>query len=56
MPFQPFFFSLLCGSVPTGFLFAAIGALGQDEPSYALALSVLMPVALWLASRTLLKR
>lgn len=56
MPFPHFLLSLLCGSVPTGFLFAAIGALGQDEPSYALALSVIIPVALWIASRPLLKR
>jgi uncharacterized membrane protein YdjX (TVP38/TMEM64 family) len=56
MPFQPFLLSLLCGSVPTGFLFSAIGALGTQEPSYALALSVIVPVALWLAARRLLQR
>ena len=56
MPFHPFLLALLCGSVPTGFLFAAIGALGQEEPSYALILSVTAPVALWFAARRLLKR
>lgn len=56
MPFRTFLFALLCGSVPTGFLFAAIGALGQEEPAWALALSVIVPVLLWLAARRWLPR
>jgi hypothetical protein len=51
MPFRTFLFALACGSVPTGFLFAGIGALGQAEPAWALGLSVVVPVALWLAAR-----
>ena len=51
MPFRTFLFALLCGSLPTGFLFAGIGALGREEPAWALALSVVAPVALWLAAR-----
>jgi uncharacterized membrane protein YdjX (TVP38/TMEM64 family) len=56
MPFRTFLFALLCGSVPTGFLFAAIGALGREEPGWALGLSVVVPVALWLAARRWLPR
>ena len=56
MPFRTFVFALLCGSLPTGFLFAAIGALGQEEPSWALGLSVAVPVVLWLAARRWLPR
>ena len=51
MPFRTFLLALACGSVPTGLLFAAIGALGQAEPAWALGLSVVVPVALWLAAR-----
>jgi len=51
MPFRTFLLALLCGSLPTGFLFAAIGALGRTEPAWALALSVVVPLALWLAAR-----
>ena len=56
MPFRTFFFALLCGGVPTSFLFAAIGALGQTEPAWALALSVVVPVLLWLVARRWLRR
>jgi uncharacterized membrane protein YdjX (TVP38/TMEM64 family) len=56
MPFRTFLLALLCGGVPTGFLFAAIGALGQSEPAWALALSVVVPVLLWLVARRWLRR
>ena len=56
MPFRTFLLALLCGSLPTGFLFAAIGALGRDEPAWALGLSVVAPLALWLAARRWLPR
>lgn len=56
MPFKTYAFALACGSLPTGFLFAAIGALGQDEPGWALALSVIVPIGLWLAARRWLAR
>lgn len=56
MPFKTYAFALACGSLPTGFLFAAIGALGQEEPGWALALSVIAPIGLWLAARRWLAR
>lgn len=55
MPFRTYLFALLCGSMPTGFLFAAIGAVGREEPSWALGLSVAAPVALWLLARRWLR-
>ena len=35
---------------------AAIGALGQDEPAWALALSVVVPALLWLGARRWMRR
>ena len=51
-----FFPALVCGSLPTGFAFAAIGHLGQSEPGWAMALSCIVPVLLWLAAARVLKR
>ncbi len=51
-----FFLALACGSIPTGFAFAAIGHLGQSEPGWAVALSCVVPVLLWLAATRWLKR
>jgi uncharacterized membrane protein YdjX (TVP38/TMEM64 family) len=52
MPFRRFVFSLGCGSLPMGFLFAAIGHIGRDAPGWAFGLSLLIPALLWgLASR-----
>ena len=45
-----FFPALACGSLPLGFAFAAIGHLGHESPTLALALSALVPAALWLAA------
>jgi uncharacterized membrane protein YdjX (TVP38/TMEM64 family) len=56
MPLRPFLVALACGSMPLGFAFAAIGALGHDRPEWALALSAAVPVALWLVARRLLRR
>jgi hypothetical protein len=39
-----------------GFVFAAIGALGQDEPAWALAFSVVVPALLWLGARRWMRR
>ncbi|MDB6150464.1 MAG: DedA family protein [Chthoniobacter sp.] len=47
MPFRIFALSLACGCVPIGFIYAAIGAAGQDRPALALALSVAVPAVLW---------
>ncbi len=56
MPFQTFLLAVLCGSLPMGFVFAAIGALGRDEPAWALVLSVVVPALLWLGARRWLHR
>lgn len=47
MPFRTFCIALLCGTVPLGFTFAAIGALGVERPGLAIVLSALVPVALY---------
>jgi uncharacterized membrane protein YdjX (TVP38/TMEM64 family) len=47
MPFRKFTIALACGSVPMGFLFAWIGVLGRDYPSWGLGFSLLVPAALW---------
>lgn len=51
MPFGRFTLALACGSLPMGFLFAAIGAAGRDAPGWAIAFSILIPALLWLAAR-----
>jgi uncharacterized membrane protein YdjX (TVP38/TMEM64 family) len=52
MPFKRFALALVCGSLPMGLVFAAIGEAGQDAPGWALGLSVAVPGLLWwLASR-----
>ena len=56
MPLRVFAVSLACGAIPMGFVYAAIGAAGQDNPKLALTLSVLVPPVLWLAVRPLLRR
>lgn len=48
--------ALACGSLPTGFAFAAIGHLGQEQPVWAMALSAALPVALWLLAARVLKK
>jgi len=59
MPPRRFFVSLACGSIPMGFVFAAIGSAGAERPGLAILLSVLIPailygaVALWLRRRRL---
>ena len=53
MPFGRFVISLVCGSVPTGFLFAWIGAVGHATPGWALAFSIVVPALLWMLARKL---
>ena len=54
MRFGVFFVALLCGGVPLGFAFAAIGDAGRANPVLALAASALIPPLLWwLVSRRL---
>ena len=56
MPFRTFALALTCGSIPLGFVYAAIGAAGQDHPILALVLSIVVPPILWLLVRPLLRR
>jgi uncharacterized membrane protein YdjX (TVP38/TMEM64 family) len=55
MPAPLFFRALLLGSLPTGFVYASIGALAPGHGVLALGLSILVPslswVALWLWHR-----
>ena len=50
-----FVVALLCGTVPMGFCYAAVGAMFTSEPAWALGLSVAVPVVLWLAVRPLMR-
>lgn len=56
MPLRRFALSLACGCVPIGFIYAAIGAAGQDRPALALALSILIPAVLWIGAQGWLGR
>ena len=56
MRWRVFLPALACGSVPTGFVFAGIGHLGQSEPAWAFALSAIVPILLWLGAVRVLKR
>lgn len=47
MPFGKFCLALACGSVPMGFLFAWIGALGSDYPGWGFGFSLGVPAVLW---------
>jgi uncharacterized membrane protein YdjX (TVP38/TMEM64 family) len=51
MPFPIFAASLACGALPMGFVYAAIGAAGHDDPKLALLLSIVVPPLLWLIAR-----
>jgi len=52
MPFKRFVVALACGSLPMGFVFAAIGQIGHETPKWALGLSFGVPAVLWfIASR-----
>lgn len=50
MPFRRFAVALACGSVPMGFLFAAVGRMGHEAPGWTFGLSLLVPALLWLVS------
>ena len=51
MRWRTFWVALLCGSLPLGFAFAAIGDLGHESPAAALALSAVVPVGMWWVAR-----
>lgn len=55
MPLRLFFVALVCGTVPMAFTYAAVGSLFDSEPGWALALSIILPVLLWLAFRPFLR-
>jgi uncharacterized membrane protein YdjX (TVP38/TMEM64 family) len=55
MDFRSFVISLACGSFPVGFAFAAIGALGNSHPGWAIVLSGLVPIGLWITAKRFLK-
>jgi uncharacterized membrane protein YdjX (TVP38/TMEM64 family) len=55
MDFRSFVISLACGSLPVGFAFAAIGALGNSHPGWAIVLSGFVPIGLWIAAKRFLK-
>ena len=50
-----FVVALLCGTVPMGFCYATVGSLFEKEPTWALGVSVALPVGLWLAVRPLMR-
>ncbi len=56
MPLRVFLVALACGSIPMGFVYAAIGAAGQERPALAIGLSVLVPPVLWLFARRWFRR
>lgn len=51
MRWRTFWVALVCGSLPLGFAFAAIGHLGHQNPLLAVLLSAALPVLLWWAAR-----
>lgn len=51
-----FFLALMCGSVPLGFTYAAIGHAGGEHPALALLVSMGLPPLLWWAIHRLLAR
>ena len=56
MPWRVFVRALACGSLPVGFAFAAIGALGNTSPSTAITLSALLPILLWFVTQFLIRK
>ena len=55
MPFRRFAIALACGSVPMGFLFAAIGKAGHEAPGWAFATSLFVPALLWLVASRIVR-
>ncbi len=50
MPFGRYLAALSCGSLPVGFLYAWIGAVGRDAPGWAFGFSIVVPALLWLVA------
>lgn len=55
MPFGLYLATLLCGTVPPAFTYAALGSMFESQPGWALALSAILPMVLWLAMRPFLR-
>ena len=55
MPWRTFLAALTCGSLPLGFIFAAVGQVGQESPGLALLLSGAIPLLLWLIAGRLVQ-
>lgn len=51
-----FAISLLCGSLPLGFVFAFIGHTGINQPCFAIAISAILPFFLWLIAQRQLRK
>ncbi len=51
MPARTFYLALFCASIPLGFAYSTIGAMGVEKPGLAIALSALLPAVLWLVIR-----
>ena len=56
MPLRRFTLALACGSIPLGFAFAAIGALGTSHSGAALTLSAVLPVLLYAVAAWIMRR
>lgn len=56
MPFYRFFSAVCCGSVPLGFVYAAIGARGLESPGLALVVSLVLPPILWVLLQPIIAR
>lgn len=56
MPFGLFVIALACGSVPMGFLFAWIGVVGREQPTWGLVFSLGVPAVLWGVAAVLRRR
>ena len=56
MPRPRFLLALACGSLPTAFLYAGIGAMGRETPTLAMGASLLAPCLLWLLAQRLLPK
>jgi len=56
MNFAIFAVALVCGSVPLGFAFAAIGDVGHASPRLAIGASVVIPPLLWWIASHYMKR
>ncbi|HLU50347.1 MAG TPA: VTT domain-containing protein, partial [Planctomycetota bacterium] len=56
MPVRTLIVALLCGSIPIGIVYAAIGATGIERPALAIGLSAGLPIVLWPLAQWILGR